>query len=66
MSKKIVIFVIQKKFMKTKSKLGLIKKIKLNWFGICPECGTNITSSWYSFLDMKYVCKCDKCGSMYR
>lgn len=47
-------------------KLGLIKWIKLNLLGICPKCGANIASSWYSFLDMKYVCKCDKCGSMYK
>ena len=52
--------------MKTKSKLGLINKTKLNWFGICPKCGAIITSSWYSFLDMKDVCKCDKCGTMYK
>ena len=52
--------------IQTKGKLGIIKKIKLNWFGICPECGAKITSSWYSFLDMKYVCKCDNCGSIYK
>ncbi len=49
-----------------KNRLGLIKWIKLNWFGICPECGAKITSSWYSFLDMKEVCKCNACGTMYK
>ena len=51
--------------MQAKGKLGLFKWIKLNWFNVCPQCNAKITTFYYSFLDMKNVCKCDKCGSMY-
>ena len=46
-------------------KVSLYKRIQFLLFHKCPNCGKTITTSWYSFIDMKQKYKCDNCGKEY-
>ena len=47
------------------SKISFIKRLRFSLFQKCPNCGATITTSWYSFLNMKYKYQCDNCKKEY-
>ena len=47
------------------TKIPFIKRLRFSLFHKCPNCGAIITTSWYSFIDMRNRYRCDSCKKEY-